>query len=119
MASLLEEVKVEFAVVKLGFKRYFKFKGRSSRSEYLRWVLFLIVASIITNVVDLVALGTASWGNGPITVLVSCAFAIPTLAITIRRLHDTNKSAWWFLLPLVNLWFVAIKAGDEQPNRYD
>jgi uncharacterized membrane protein YhaH (DUF805 family) len=71
-----------------------------------------------------IAKGLEVWlGRGEIVVVAFIALLVPTLAITVRRLHDVNRSGWWSplaLLPLV--WpvlseFVA-HPGARQPNRY-
>ena len=128
MGALTAELKVGFAVVKLGFKRYFDFKGRSSRSEYWWWFLFITVISTITRAIDSGALGADPGGAGELPGLLNSvwglAVLIPSIAVTVRRLHDTNRSGWWALLALVPLigiivlLYWAIKAGDEQSNKY-
>ena len=82
--------------IKLGFQRYFDFSGRSTRAEYWWWVLFTFLAAIVLTIVDNI-LGTNSedGGGGLITGLWGLATFIPGLAVTIRRLHDINKSGWW------------------------
>ena len=92
--------------VKLGFQRYFDFSGRSTRAEYWWWVLFTFLAAIVLTIVDNI-LGTNSedGGGGLITGLWGLATFIPGLAVTIRRLHDINKSGWWILLALIS-WLI-------------
>ena len=92
--------------IKLGFQRYFDFSGRSTRAEYWWWVLFTFLAAIVLTIVDNI-LGTNSedGGGGLITGLWGLATFIPGLAVTIRRLHDINKSGWWILLALIS-WLI-------------
>lgn len=84
-----------------GFKRYVDFNGRSSRSEFWWWALFYFIGSVVFVVVADVA-GANSTGYGSAAVLPLRIFGLvmflPTLALTIRRLHDTNRSGWWYLL---------------------
>ena len=102
MGALTAELKVGFAVVKLGFKRYFDFKGRSSRSEYWWWFLFITVISTITRAIDSGALGADPGGAGELPGLLNSvwglAVLIPSIAVSVRRLHDINRSGWWMLL---------------------
>lgn len=70
----------------LGFKNYFKFKGRSTRAEYWWFVLFYFLVSLIPIV---------NW-------FVWVVFIIPTISLTTRRLHDIEKTGWW------QLWYTLI-----------
>ena len=89
--------------IKLGFQRYFDFSGRSTRAEYWWWVLFAVLAAIVLTIVDNI-LGTNGDGVGAglITGLWELATLIPGLAVTVRRLHDIDKSGWWILLGLLS-----------------
>ena len=82
-----------FGAIKLGFRRYFDFKGRSTRAEYWWWALFAVLADVILSAVD-IKVGTFDWetGNGLISGLFSLGILIPGLALGARRLHDINKS---------------------------
>ena len=76
--------------------KYANFKGRASRSEFWFFYLFLVIGyaiSISTIFISIkLFIGTMS-----IFVL---EMIIPSLAVTVRRLHDINKSGWFILLPL-------------------
>ena len=87
-----------------GFSNYVNFSGRAVRSEYWYWVLFVILVDIVTNIVDL-ALGVQVT-----TGLFGLAVFLPGLAVAVRRLHDLDRSGWWFLLVLIPLigWIVLI-----------
>jgi uncharacterized membrane protein YhaH (DUF805 family) len=102
-----------------GFRKYVVFNGRSSRSEYWWWVLFTIIAGIVFGLVDNII------GTYPLLFLLSTlAVILPDLAVTVRRLHDRDKSGWWVLIGLIPLigsfiiliWFVG--RGTEGPNRF-
>ena len=92
--------------VKLGFQRYFDFSGRSTRAEFWWWILFGFLAAVVLTIVDNI-LGTNGeyGGTGVITGLWGLATLIPGLAVTVRRLHDINKSGWWLLLGLLS-WLI-------------
>jgi len=106
-------------------KKYARFNGRARRKEYWYFFLFNIIASIILAVVDV---GTGSFneevGLGFLSGIYTLAVLIPGIAVLIRRLHDTNRSGWWFLIalipiigPIVLLVFT-VQAGTSGENQY-
>ena len=117
--------------VGLGFQHYFDFKGRSTRSEYWWWLLFVVLAGIALTIVDM-GIGTFNYesGDGLLSGLFKLATLIPGLALGARRLHDINKSAWWLLMwlsflliipmiiPMIVLLVWAARQGDNGTNRY-
>jgi len=95
------------------FRKYVDFSGRASRSEYWWFILFCLIIEIIAYQL-----------NQNIYVIVVLALLLPSLAVLVRRLHDSNSSGWWALLvlvpivgPLVLLYFMVIK-GTPGPNNY-
>ena len=70
------------------------FSGRASRSEYWYFFLFCILAGLATAVVDMVIFGVEN-ELSPVNALTSLALFLPSLAVAVRRLHDTNRSGWW------------------------
>lgn len=108
------------------FTRWKDFNGRSSRSEYWWATFFVILTSIFTNILTLF-LGLSGSIVAIIVLLLIVIFSlfltIASLALVVRRLHDTNKSGWWYLiiftiigvLPLL-YWYC--KKGDEGENRF-
>jgi len=86
----------------LPFKRYAEFTGRSRRKEYWMFVLLSIGIYIIASLLDGIAgLNRMIAGMyGPITALVALGLLVPTLAVSIRRLHDSDRSGWWLLIGL-------------------
>ncbi len=97
-------------------KRYFDFSGRSRRKEYWSWVLFQFLLGIGYWVLIFAFAGVGSMsgdlnamfaaGGAVIIVsllylLIALVFLIPGLAVSVRRLHDTNRSGWWILAPTV------------------
>ena len=89
-----------FDAVKSAFSKYATFSGRASRSEFWFFYLFLLIASFITAIIDAAVLGNQ---NSFLTAILFLATLLPLIAITTRRLHDTNRSGWWQLLPLIPL----------------
>jgi uncharacterized membrane protein YhaH (DUF805 family) len=114
--------------IKLGFQRYFDFSGRSTRAEYWWWVLFAFLSAIALTIVDnILGVNGEDGGGGLITGLWGLVTLIPGLAVTIRRLHDINKSGWWILLALISwliipaivllIWF--IRPSHSEANKQD
>jgi uncharacterized membrane protein YhaH (DUF805 family) len=83
-------------------RKYAVFAGRSRRSEYWYFVLFNALIIIALTAVD-VATGLYSIEGevGLLSGIYSLAVFIPSFAVTVRRLHDTDRSGWWILLALV------------------
>ncbi len=98
--------------------KYSVFDGRSHREEYWMFVLFDFVIILVLIVLSLMAPFRV------ILVLYRLAVVVPGIAVTIRRLHDTGRSGWWWLIALVPVvgWIVLLiyMAQDSQPsaNRY-
>ncbi|WP_422736812.1 DUF805 domain-containing protein [Micromonospora sp. WMMD729] len=89
--------------VKSVLSQYVGFTGRARRSEYWWFFLFTVLVSIVASVLDN-ALGLTfadDSSNGFIGLVVSLALLLPTLAVAVRRLHDTDKTGWWLLIGLV------------------
>ena len=79
------------------FGNYFKFSGRATRSEYW-WCNLIIALAYIILVIVMVAMPIV--GNVLYFVMIIAIF-IPLLALSVRRLHDTNRSGLWLLLGFV------------------
>ncbi len=79
-------------------KKYTAFDGRSRRAEYWHFVLFNFIISLIINFSSILIGKNISLA---ITVLFALLIIIPTLAVSVRRLHDTGKSGWWLLIGLI------------------
>lgn len=85
-------------------RQYAVFKGRARRKEYWFFILFNLIASLVLTVVDFMT-GTLDpeLGMGLLSGLYSLAILIPSLAVTVRRLHDTDRTGWWLLIGLIPL----------------
>lgn len=83
-------------------KKYSAFSGRARRKEYWVFLLFNIVISVALAVID-GATGTFSeeMGLGLLGGVYALAVLIPSIAVSVRRLHDTDRSGWWLLLAVV------------------
>lgn len=79
----------------LPVQRYAQFSGRAPRAEYWWFVLFSILISIPAGIIDAI-LGFQLTGA-----LVSLGLMLPSLAVSVRRLHDLDRNGWWVLAPLL------------------
>ena len=92
-------------------KKYADFTGRAPRAEYWWFYLGMIVAYLVAMIIDSLV-GVSLFGPyGVVTCLLGLALIVPGLAVTARRLHDTNRSAWWMLLVLVPYFIMGIMMG--------
>ena len=111
-------------------KRYADFSGRSRRMEFWMWQVAKFLFSMVMWVVIVVLFGAAFATMGPtkdpasiaavgggviIVMLIACiiglAIFIPDLAVSVRRLHDTNRTGWWILAPVGSYFLTFIIAG--------
>ena len=124
----------------LPLKRYFDFSGRSRRKEFWLWILFYIIVWAVAMFLDVQlglggsSTGSSDFGDGGASAsfnvqggILSLAWVliafIPTLAVTVRRLHDIDKSGWMILLgliPLVIFYLIYLycQPGTPGPNRF-
>ncbi|MES2338185.1 MAG: DUF805 domain-containing protein [Pseudomonadota bacterium] len=99
----------------LPLKRYFEFSGRSRRKEYWMFVLFTVIVSIVLGILDEV-LGLkfgesdSVRDNGVLGSIFSLATFIPSIAVAVRRLHDTDRSGWWLVVPVVAVLVMIVAA---------
>jgi uncharacterized membrane protein YhaH (DUF805 family) len=105
-------------------KRYAEFSGRSRRMEYWMFQLFLFLAYMAIMVLMMVVGGGALMTGGDpnammaaggavmiimgLYFLFALAMLIPNIAVSVRRLHDTNRSGWWILAPLAGYVVMAV-----------
>jgi uncharacterized membrane protein YhaH (DUF805 family) len=96
--------------IKHNFSNYATFSGRASRSQFWWWYLFIVIVGAVLNIIDsLIGWGIGKSeitfndqvfqnpGVGVLALIFWLAILIPTLAVMARRLHDTDRSAWWIL----------------------
>jgi uncharacterized membrane protein YhaH (DUF805 family) len=81
------------------FSKYADFNGRATKSEFWWWVLFVFLATFAANVL-----------SEKLGILFSIGTLLPYIAVTARRLHDTNRSGWWQLIGLIPVigWIIMI-----------
>jgi uncharacterized membrane protein YhaH (DUF805 family) len=117
--------------IQAGFNNYANFSGRATRPEYWWWFVFTWIVSAVSQALDrwakIGSIESPSFSGvfvGVITGIVALALIIPSWAVLVRRLHDTNRSGWWWLLVLIPIigWIILIvflaSPGTPGPNRY-
>lgn len=116
--------KKPFAYYSGCFKQYFQFKGRARRAEYWWFFVVNLIPAVTLSLLDrMLGLVSESTGYGLISGLYIAVAFIPSLAVTVRRLHDTGRSGWWFLLsliPVINIVLIILLAldGAKSANKY-
>lgn len=103
-------------------KKYATFTGRARRKEYLTYLLvyycMLLVPGITLNFVE--QGGTSSLVLGILSIIIILFHAIPGLAVSVRRLHDTGRSGWWllinFILVIGNIAYIVFCLSDSDPK---
>ena len=106
-------------------KNAFNFSGRARRKAYWMFALFYVIFAFVAGVLDGI-LGTVNpeTGMGVIGGLYIFLMLLPLIALSIRRLHDTDRSGWWFLInfvPLIGglIFFVfTVLEGTRGDNRF-
>ena len=92
-------------------KKYAVFEGRARRKEFWMFCLlnFLVFIAImfISGMIHLPFLAGLYW----------LATLVPSIAVGVRRMHDTDHAGWWVIVPVVSLYF-AIIDGTPGPNSY-
>jgi uncharacterized membrane protein YhaH (DUF805 family) len=85
--------------------KYVDFSGRARRSEYWWFALALFVVSLVVSL-----FGSVVHARTILSDLFSLAVFLPSLAVSVRRLHDTDRSGWWYLLVLIPVvgWIILI-----------
>lgn len=106
-------------------KKYAVFGGRAGRKEFWFFFLFNLIITIVLGYIDrMIGTAGASGGMGILGLIYALAVLLPGIGVSIRRLHDTNRSGWWLLLsfiPLIGaivlLVFMALE-GTSGANQY-
>lgn len=105
-------------------KKYAVFDGRASRSEYWYFFLFNIIIGFIFGLIDGFAGLAITSSVGVLGGIYSLVLLLPGIGVFIRRMHDTGRSGWWWLIAFVPIigaimmiiWLV--KDSDEGTNKY-
>ena len=121
--------------IKTGLAKFVTWQGRASRSEYWYFILFNFLVLFVAAILDKV-LGTNFKMTNPATglemglpygylyMIAGLALLLPNLAVLVRRLHDTDRSGWWYwiaLIPLIGAILLIVwlcTRGTNGSNRY-
>jgi uncharacterized membrane protein YhaH (DUF805 family) len=90
------------AAVRSAFANYARFSGRTSRSEFWWFFLALALASIAAMIIAVSA--DVLW----LYYVLVLPFVLPLIAVAVRRLHDTGRSGWWYLVIVVPIANIAL-----------
>ncbi len=99
--------------IQICFKKYADFTGRASRPEFWWWALFALIGALSLGII-----------SNKLSTAFSIATLLPYLAVTARRLHDTNRGGWLQLIAFIPLigWILLIIwlcQDAKSPNRFD
>jgi uncharacterized membrane protein YhaH (DUF805 family) len=111
--------------VKSAFKNYAKFDGRATRSEYWWFALFQVLVLIVVAIPMVVFSDNSTLAgiSGLLYIVAALGMLLPALGLLFRRLHDTDRSAWWILLSLVPFGSIVLLVftcldSTPGPNKY-
>lgn len=99
-------------------KRYSDFSGRSRRKEYWMFILINALVGFVIGIVD------GLLGTLILTGIYYLVVLLPTVAVSIRRLHDTGRPGWWILVSFVPIvgWiaivYLTVQDSDVGENAY-
>jgi uncharacterized membrane protein YhaH (DUF805 family) len=104
-----------------GFRNYVNFTDRASRSEFWYWTLFVVLLSIVTLAIDAFVFPMNELR--PINSITGLVTFLPGLAVSVRRLHDLDRTGWWILIGLTGIGIILLLVwdcmrGTPGPNRF-
>lgn len=104
------------------FKKYFVFKGRSSKLEYMMFNMLNLMIMAILLIIDFcISLLVPALPFGIVSPIYLLVIIIPFLSSTIRRMHDAGKGAWqiiFLIIPVLGIiWIIDLLLSDGEPYR--
>ena len=102
--------------VKSAYKNYANFNGRASRSDYWWFALFFMGVVIALSFLA----GLLGRAGGIVSIVMMIFYIgsiVPSISLAARRMHDSDKSGWFMLVPIYSLYLAIIK-GTDGPNRF-
>ena len=121
--------------IKRAFAGWSTWSGRATRAEYWWWFLFVWLVSLIPYVGIFASMDWTTTGDGSfegtgggasvlwwiLFVVVWLALLLPSIAVSVRRLHDTNRSGWWYWIVLVpcigGIWYLILMLLPSTPGQ--
>ena len=102
---------------KKGMRNYVNFSGRARRKEFWYFALVQVGLTVLAMIMDAIIFNAET---GLFYIVIALGLFLPSLAVSIRRLHDTGRSGWWFLISLIPLIggivFLVFCASDTKPE---
>nr|WP_299038738.1 DUF805 domain-containing protein [uncultured Pseudokineococcus sp.] len=97
--------------------------GRARHSEFWWFYLFTVIVNIVATGVDIAIFGGRMEDPAPISLALTLALLLPSLAVTVRRLHDIDRTGWWILIALIPIigWIVLLVfhvSDSDSDNRF-
>ncbi|HCD7551670.1 TPA: DUF805 domain-containing protein [Citrobacter farmeri] len=105
-------------------RNYVGFGGRARRKEFWMFILVNIIFAFVLGVLDKMFGWQRAGGEGILTTIYAILVFLPSWAVQFRRLHDTDRTAWWLLLLIIPVigWLVIIlfscQDGTPGENRF-
>ena len=90
-----------FQAINTCLSKYTVFTGKAKRTEYWYWRLFEFLLALLAFRFDMFFF--KEYNIGSISLFVFFFTCIPSIAVSVRRLHDINKSGWWLLISLTGI----------------
>ncbi|MEZ4874660.1 MAG: DUF805 domain-containing protein [Flavobacteriaceae bacterium] len=111
MNTILKKTEADYNMIdwwkKVVMENYANFEGRARRSEYWYYALFNFLIILAYGIIVLIA-GVSMGDNSTLFILLmvplilfALALLVPSIAVAVRRLHDTGKSGWWYLIGVI------------------
>ena len=98
-------------------KKYAVFRGRASRTEYWMFFLFNIIAVFLLAFIEGLLGVATNTDQGVLLSIYQLAVLFPSVAVGWRRMHDTDRSGWWVIVPIVSLIFL-VGEGTKGDNKF-
>ena len=102
------------------WKKYADFQGRASRREYWMFTVISLLIALVLGIVDAMMFGKTPM----LGISYTLAILVPSLAVSVRRLHDTNRSGWWLFISIIPIIGVIVllvfapQASQNEGNQY-
>lgn len=101
-------------------KQYSDFKGRARRKEYWMFTLFYLIFAIVVMALEFAMGMGGEMGVGMLYLIFMLGHLVPSLAVSVRRLHDVGKSGWMILIALIPvigwIWLLVLALTDSKPG---
>ena len=92
--------------IQSGFSNYVGFSGRTPRSGYWYWALFVVLVSIVTAILDAAIFPFQDLS--PLSAIANIILLLPGIAVAVRRLHDMDHTGWWVLIALTGIGAIVL-----------